>query len=312
VDDPHLSGRIPHFEAITRSARTLIERHVPWGIVSRRNLATLSRWKAIVLPGVLSLGEDEAEALRAYVAAGGRLYASRRASLDGTDGKRRTDYLLADVFGVSWKGETEEAFTYLAPTPKGRAVFENYTTAHPLGLFAPQAIAEARPGAEVLATITLPYTDPADPVRFTSIHNNPPGIATGHPALVVNRFGKGMAAWCAGDLETAEFSENVFANVIGLLAAPYTVEADAPKPVEVTTFRQESGRWVISLLNFQRDLPPIPVEGIAVRARIGSKKPGRVMLATDGKPLAFAFKDGVLSFTLPRLEVFAMVVVDPS
>ncbi len=312
VDDPHLSGRIPHVEAITRCARTLIERHVPWGIVSRRNLATLSRWKAIVLPCVFSLGEDEAEALRAYVAAGGRLYASRQASLDGTDGKRRADYLLADVFGVSWKGETKEAFTYLAPTAKGRAVFENYTTAHPLGLFAPQAIAEARPGAEVLATITLPYTDPADPVRFTSIHNNPPGIATNHPALVVNRFGKGMAAWCAGDLETAEFSENVFANVIGLLAAPYTVEADAPKPVEVTTFRHEGGRWVISLLNFQRDLPPIPVEGITVRARIGARKPARVMLAADGKPLAFTFGDGVLSFTLPRLEVFAMVVVEPA
>ena len=36
------------------------------------------------------------------------------------------------------------------------------------------------------------------------------------------------------------------------------------------------------------------------------------MLAADGKPLAFSFGDGVLSFTLPRLEVFAMVVVEPA
>ena len=76
------------------------------------------------------------------------------------------------------------------------------------------------------------------------------------------------------------------------------------------------GRWVISLLNFQRDLPPIPVEGIAVRVRIGAqigaRGPARVTLAPDGKALPFAFKDGVLSFTLPRLEVFAMVVVDPA
>ncbi len=181
VDDPHLSGRIPHFDAITRSARTLIERHVPWGIASRRNLGELSRWKAVVLPGVLALGDDEADALRAYVAGGGRLYASRQASLVGTDGKRRPDYLLADVFGVSWKARDEGGVHLHGADRKGRAVFGDYTPAHPLGLFAPQAIAEARPGAEVLATITLPYTDPADPVHFTSIHNNPPGIATRAP-----------------------------------------------------------------------------------------------------------------------------------
>lgn len=312
VDDPRLSGRIPHVEAITRSARTLIERHVPWGIASRRNLPDLARWKAIVLPGVLAMGEDEAEALRAYVAGGGRLYASRQASLVGTDGRRRPDYLLADVLGVSWKGETREAFTYLAPTDAGRAVFGDYTPTHPLGLFAPQAIAEARPGAEVLATITLPYTDPADPVHFTSIHNNPPGIATAHPALVVNRFGKGTAIWSAGDLETAEFSEDVFARIVGLLAGPFTVEADAPKPVEVTTFRQESGRWLVNLLNFQRDLPPIPVEGIAVRVRCGPKRPAKVRLAPEGKALPFSHAGGVLSFVLPRLELFAMAVVEPA
>jgi hypothetical protein len=311
VDDPHLSGRVPHYDAISRSARTLIERHVPWGIASRRNLGELSRWKAVVLPGVLALGDDEADALRAYVAGGGRLYASRQASLVGTDGKRRPDYQLADVFGVSWKAETKEAFTYMAPTDRGRAVFGDYTPAHPLGLFAPQAIAEARPGVDVLATITLPYTDPADPVHFTSIHNNPPGIATSHPALVVNRFGKGMSVWSAGDLETAELAEGVFANVVGLLAGPLTVETDAPKPVEVTTFRQASGRWLVTLLNFQRDLPPVPVEGIAVRLRFGPKKPAKVALAPEGAALPFTHKAGVLSFILPRLEVFAMVVVDP-
>ena len=39
VDDAHLSGRVPHVEAVVSVCQALIENHIPFGVISKRNLA---------------------------------------------------------------------------------------------------------------------------------------------------------------------------------------------------------------------------------------------------------------------------------
>lgn len=150
VDHPSLSTRLPHIEGVVSVAKTLIENHIPFGVISRTNLADLARHRLVVLPNVLVLDREEADAFRDYVRGGGALYASKDTSLATPDGVRHPDFLLADVFGVSYVGETRESFTYIAPTDDAADLFSGYSTRWPLGMDQPQMIVRAALGARVL------------------------------------------------------------------------------------------------------------------------------------------------------------------
>jgi hypothetical protein len=311
VDDPHLSPRMPHVDAAVSVCKSLIESHIPFGVITTKNLGELSRHQVVVLPDVLMLDDDEVVAFREYVRRGGRLYASKYTSLIRKDGRRQADFLLADVFGASCVGETQETFTYIAPTPETLNLFVPYTEKHPAGLYGRQLLLEAKPGVKVLGELVLPYTDPADPFHFASIHNNPPGIRTGRPAIVLNHFGQGQAMYVAGDLENADPHRGVFVSLIRLLAKPFSFEAEAPKAVEVTAFRQEGKRrTIVSLVNFQKDLPNIPVEGIKVRVRLDGKAPRRLLALPSESPLAYQVQGDCIEFVAPRLETLAMFALD--
>src|SRR5690606_32515541 len=130
---------------------------------------------------------------------------------------RHADFMLGDVLGVSYVGETRETFTYIAPTSEAGDLLSGYSAQWPLGLDQAQVMVRAREGAQVLGTLTLPYTLPSDPRRYASIHSNPPGINTGYPALVLNHFGQGRSLYCGLPIEGAEMHGDIVANIIRML-----------------------------------------------------------------------------------------------
>ena len=311
VEDPTASGRMPHVEAALGACKALLDSHIPYGIITRRNLGDLRRFKSIILPNVLMMDSEEVETLREYVQGGGSLYASRYTSLLDSSGQSQKDFLLADVFGVSYCSETKELFTYIAPLTESEPLFGDFSYSRPVGFYTPQVILQARAGAEALAELVLPYTDPTDPVHFASTHNNPPGRWTGSPALVFNHFGKGWCIYSAVDLETNEYCRGLFANLVRRLSGPFTFEATAPKAVEITAFEQpENKRFILSFVNFQKELPNIPADGILVKLRPEGGQPRRVRLLPGGDKLAFLVENDTVVFTIPRLEIFLMVAVE--
>lgn len=311
VDASDLSQRTPHVDAAVSACKSLVDNHIPYGVITRRSIADLPRHQLVVLPNVLMMDEAEADAFREYVRAGGSLYASGYTSLVTTSGTRQADFLLSDVFGVSYQGETKEKFTYIAPAAGARRVFGDYTREHPPGLYSGQTILAARPGAEVLGTLALPYTDPADPHHFASIHNNPPGLWTDHPAIVLNRFGAGKAIYVAADLESVDAHRDVFVGLLRTLARPFSFEADAPKCVELTLFRQRNRRRdIISLVNFQKDLPNVPVEDVRVRIRLEGRDPKRLLLLPKETKLTFTVVEDRVQFTAPRLDTLLMLALE--
>jgi hypothetical protein len=295
---------IPHLDAALGAARMLRENHIPFGVISKDNLKDTGPYQVIILPNVLMLSEEEAEDIRRFVAGGGGLYASGGACPP----------LLKDVLGISLEGETKERVTYIVPTPKGRTLgMTDVEPNYPLAMFQPQAKARASDPGEVLATLTLPYTDPADGTKLASIHSDPPGVTTDYAAVICRAYGKGRVMWVSAPLETAEQPPHrrVFAQMVRELAAsPFSFEADAPGAVEVTLFHQpDKKRFLVNVVNAQEQLPPIPVFNATVRVRMNDKKAVRVALLPDDKPLPFATKGEYVEVTLPELNIFHMLMV---
>ena len=311
VDDPNLSNHLPHVESVVGACQALRESHIPFGVITKANIHHLDDFKLIILPNVLMMSEQEVNAFRQYVEKGGCLYASRTTSQVNKDGLKQKDFMLSEVFGVSLEDETKETYTYIAPMPGFEAYFDGYTQVHPAGFDNNQILVKAHPAAIPLGRLVLPYTNPADPHTFSSIHNNPPGITTDYPAILLNTYGKGKAIYAAIELERMEHARQIFLQIINLLGGSFSVISNAPKSVEITTFYQpERNRYVISLVNFQKELPNIPIDGIWVRLHTDEGDPSRLVLLPSQQTIPFEQSEDGLTFRCPRLETLLMFAIE--
>jgi len=178
---------------------------------------------------------------------------------------------------------------------------------------------EALAGAEVLATVTLPYVDP-ETIRvigshFAQIISDPPAEEPGtDPGLVIHTYGRGKAIWAAAPIESASNAVNARLLVWLLkrvLSGPYHFEVETHPTVEMTLFHQpEKGRLLAGLLNMPQDLPPVPV-GAVVRVRIpeGRRVTG-VVSVPDRKAMGFEKAGPYVQFRLEPFPVIAMALVE--
>ena len=175
------------------------------------------------------------------------------------------------------------------------------------------------PGAEVLATITLPFAPPAQgrPIgsRFGAIHSNPPALTPGtDPGMVWNTFGKGKAVWVAAPIESS--SEAVNARLVAALLkralpGPYRFEVETHPSVEMTLFHQEEKKRLLAgLLTMQEQLPPFPVTAtVRVQASRG-KKVTAVLHVPERKPLKFKTAGAYVQFDLEPFTSLSMALIE--
>jgi hypothetical protein len=65
-------------------------------------------------------------------------------------------------------------------------------------------------------------------------------------------------------------------------------------------------RFIISLINFQHELPNIPVHDVKVSVRLGGRVPGHSLLLPEERDTDYHIADGYLHFSVPRPETLAM------
>ncbi len=300
-----------HTESSMQVARRLIANHLPFGVLTKSSLGRLAAYKVLILSNVNMMDEEEVAAIRAWVREGGTLYASGGTSVVDKRGRLQKDFMLADVLGVSLvKADWQNRVHYIAPTSDGQSSFVDYTPKYPALTRGYGMDVKAHEGTTVLATRTLPWPAP-DPSKFASIHSDPPWQPTDRPEVVYSRFGKGRVIYCSGLLENIPGLSGTFVRLIRRLNDRYTFEADAPECVEVTLFEQpERKRFLLSLVNFQKELPNIPVEGIHVRVRSSDGTIRRVCRIPDGTSLPHDAQGDTVSFTVPRLETLAVLALE--
>jgi hypothetical protein len=165
----------------------------------RLDAERLSKYRLLILPNVAMLSDKQGGQIRDFVKAGGSLMASFETSLYDEDLKRREDFGLADLLGISKAGDAEgtNGNAYYARIEKTRGgwhpILEGFTDTHWI------------PGAQNRIPLK-PVNDPVMTVvpgfvRYPPELAYPPVSHTNEPAVVLREMGISRTAYFSGDIE---------------------------------------------------------------------------------------------------------------
>jgi hypothetical protein len=264
----------------------LFAAHRQWDVLppSGLSLEVLRRYRAVVLPNVACLSDEEAAALRAYVEGGGALLATYETGCYGADGAPREQGALDDVLGVRDlgvppRGPMPHSYARLrrsgtpdAPGAPGTsradaaALLAGFEGTEVLTNEGQVRTVAPAPGAAVPATL-VPEIFPQPPdLSYPALWENEA------PLLVAHRFGAGTGegggessrlagrvVYFAGQTDRLNVTSGhpdhgrLLANALAwaLEGHPPPVETDAPPDVHVTLLRQPAtGRLYVHLVNY--------------------------------------------------------------
>lgn len=319
---------IPHDDAFGGACAALQAEHIAFAVVTRSTLDSLADHPVLVVPDARRLDDAEVTAIREYVRAGGRLYASGTTSLEGVDGRRRADGGLFDVFGVD-PGEV-----YLSDV-----VFVKPTRADLLAAIAPERLASWGLGsggalgavrssgsrvqlpasvaadADVLATVTLPYGYPSrgsfEGRDFASIHSSPPWTTTSTPAIVGNRCGAGSSLYSAVPLEASPGSaRDLFLALIRSLLGDRRLDVQAGPAVWTTLFDQPAdSRMVLSILHYDANPGTTATLDVSVSAPPGTQIVS-IERTTDRSPVGFTTSGRTATLAGLKVEIFEQIAIN--
>ena len=270
--------------------------NIPFDVIPSKKLEAIPN-NLLVISEVVNIRDEEMEKIESFVRGGGSIY------LSGHLGHPR----LCELLGIRHLGQTEHDMTYLSYTEAGKPLFEGFSAQSPMAVQGRQERFEVLGDAEVLATLTLPYTMTGRR-EFSAIHSNPPGIRTNHPAMIRVRVGKGQILYVAAPIERSKplTSRRAFARIIRSLMGAPVFTSNAPSCVEILSWRKDGHRY-FAALNQQEQAPYIPMHDISVTVPYPIR--GAHLVETN-EPLEVVQTPQGSRIRLPRLEVFLIFEVE--
>ena len=295
-------GGKPAVDEMHGTSIVLTRSHIPFRAVTSAT-EDYSGLNTMIMNNVMYTTQAENERLRTFVTNGGTLIATGMTSLYEPDGTSTGDFGLADVFGVSYAGAKAKRFHYLSFSARRWLVSSHAG--------APLVKAD---GARVLAQIVEPLFDP-DAEQYASIHSNPPGVATAYAGLTVHAFGKGTCVYLSSPvLSLQQDAQQTFGAWLFREYSPsgIVLDTNAPPCVEITVNRSTTANaYLIGFVNYQRELPNVPVRDITVTLRLpGVSTPTACTRVSDAMPMDVELRDGALVLEVPCLETLEMIEVN--
>lgn len=301
-----------HFDG---AFRVLLEEHIPFEIVHHRNLAKSfsEGLKVLVMPNAACLDEKLADEIREFVRGGGGLVTTYETSLYDEAGSIRGDFLLGDVLGAMYCGNTGYWQDFLELGDE-HPVTNGIGREVPIQHVGPQLKVRVKPGTKVLGRVVYPYWQ-NDYSRYVGLQQ-PPGIRTELPSIIINEYGDGRVVYLPNRIDAVYAALNLteakrlLANAVRWAAKEQILELEAPTCIEATLYAQEEkGRTIVHLVNVQPTEDTIPVTGIT--AKIHVEKPvKKVYLAPDRTEPEYKVEKNIVEIQVPKVEYHRMIVIE--
>jgi Hypothetical glycosyl hydrolase 6 len=285
-------------------------RHVPLRIIYDEQISPerLRGFDAIVLATAAWLTETQAQALAAWVRAGGRLILFDSPAADPA-GFRALPRALTGLIGGTWT-QTSKRARYTALV--AQAPPATLQGLGPLPLSAPYR--EVKAAAQAQVWYRAAHSDDAaapEDIEDLRVAEDPiillSPAESGSVFYVSTGFGQMIEKLGHGDYVT------LFDAMLRHGASkPPMLTTNAPGTVDVTLARWTHGQ-VVQMLN---STGPAPLDAVIplgpIETEIAWEGPATVELVTPGAAgqlLAAERKDGRLRFTIPRLDAYAQIVI---
>jgi hypothetical protein len=319
---PPAPGATGYSEYVQGLYAALLEGRFFFDFVHEDDLSAenLKKYSALLLPNVALLSDSQCKQLTDYVNDGGSLLATFETGLYEETGKRRNEFALGDLFGLSRAGEIQG--------PKGNSSYARIEQSHEiLSGFSDTHIL---PGAEYrLPVKMIGSTQPILTVipaytAYPPERSYSPTPHTSEPAVVISEKNRSRLIWFPGDIErTAWRSGNtdvsqLLQNSIRWLlrgASPVTVEGDGI--AEMFAWETDPG-FALHIVNYTN--PNLhkgwfrrhyPIGAQKVRMEIpGGTKIARVQLLRAEQDIPFQQSNDHVEFTIPKVvdyEVAALI-----
>jgi Hypothetical glycosyl hydrolase 6/Beta-galactosidase trimerisation domain len=221
-----------------------------WQYDILKDLSTLDHYKLVIVGEHRAMSDTEVSLLRNYVHDGGRLLVTGLTGLYDERGKKRSDFALADVLGVSYLDANHYP--------------HYYSDQHPPGLLEGEAFKVQPRDARILTNFLNPETIWT---KGTTVlwQDPPPDPAQRYPLVTVNQFGNGRCVYIAasigntilqnvrqgGYLDT--YAVKLFRDALGSLGIEPAVVTTA-MGTEVVLNRHGANH-VLHLINYVAGLP---------------------------------------------------------
>jgi hypothetical protein len=304
----------------------LVEARVPFEMVHEAFLTPdkIDRFKLLVLADAAALSDAQCAAIRAYVSRGGSVLATFATSLYDELGRRRDDFGLADVFGVSFaRFDGPMQNSYLSLDADGAT-----RQRHPIlaGLDdTPRIVngvfrAEVKPAIPFPSPLTLIPTYPDLPMEDVY----PRITHTETRELYLRDLGRSRIVYFPWDIDRTFWEVmcvdhgRLLRNAVAWASnEPQPVEVSGPGVIDVTAWRQRESMTVhlVNLTNPMmmkgplREVIPIGAQRVRVRLPEGTRAK-TVRLLTAGTTLPVRQANGVLTATVPSVDVHEVVAID--
>ncbi|MBO5857911.1 MAG: beta-galactosidase trimerization domain-containing protein [Clostridia bacterium] len=290
--------------ADTGANRMLLEGNYLYDFIDETN--SLENYKLLILPDVEGMSDEFTEKVKTFLNKGGKVIASAKSIVK--DNKFVLD------FGAEYLGLNEFNPTYLVPhyeTVNGVTEYVMRTSFYKF---------KANNG-EVVASVQNPYFNRTLEHFCSHMHtpNNPEEEFSG--AVINNNI-----AYIGWDIFSAYalhghlcFKELFKAIIEKMLGAEKTISVNIPDKAVVTLTRQEKeNRSMLHLLYAHTTVrgkgtevieDTVPLYNVNCSVKY-NKKPSKVVMQPQNEEIKFEYVNGEVKFTVPKVDIHAMVVIE--
>lgn len=269
----------------------------------------LGKYSALILPNTALLSDTQCSQLKAFVDNGGSLLATFETSMYNERNEQRSDFGLADVFGIQRAGDVIGT--------NGNAFYARIERKHPIldgfentnWLPGAEYRVPLRPVSQPVMTVVPGY------VAYPPELSYPPTPHTDQPAVIALEKGRSRLVYFPGDIERTMWrSGHTDLNRLLINSIRWITRGESPVTIEgkgaIEAFAWETkAGFSVHLLNYTNPAMHrgwirefFPIQAQTVRLSLPqSRKVTRVELLRAGKTVPHTTRNSRIEFVVPEI-----------